>query len=1027
MPVTISQLRATIGLDAKEFDQGIKEVNAALAKMGDEAGSAGKKLADSISNMSSRAERDLDKIGNKMSSVGKKLSLGLTVPLTFFGKQAVDVAASFEQNMNVLQAASGATGAQFQQMSALAKALGGDLNLPATSAGDAAAAMLELSKGGLSVADTMAAARSTLQLSAAAQIENGKAAEIVANSLNQFRLAGDQAGRVADLLAGAADSASGGVSDMALALKQSGAAAASAGIPIGDAVTAITALAKIGIKGEDAGTSLKTALIALGKPTTEAAKRMADLHVHAFNARGQFVGLRDLSEQLKEKLGGLTEQQQLNSLATIAGTDGYRALFALMQQGGTGFDSLSAKVNKQGSAAKMAAAQNKGLKGALDAMRSAFETAAQAGIEPIIGDLTRLAKSVGETVNKFSELPQGTRRITVELLAVAAATGPVIIGLGNVVKAIGTIKTAIAAAKAGGGIAGWLASGPVIASIAAIVGAITFLTTAWTQNWGHVQEFTFAVWNTIVEVFQDGAESIRGIVRGLAEVMAGDFAHGAQDLADAGTQIGETFVNNYATEVAKMKDKQANALKAAADAARAAVTAAAQDAPRLPGTNIPGLGLDRKESEATKQHKRFKEQLAEVTIKLAAAQRGESKTSQDLLAQYNLVGKASRDTLIGRQEELDSLNRQMEAQKSFREELTRVNAAIVALKTGGNTALADLAKQFPGLSQAQLGFLANQKEVEKHLGIQAQKVADVNRQIKELMFSFNLLSASTEGGTQPLFSPEQRFAMELYRKKLGELTQAEKDHAAEVFKAQQIAERNSIFVNKFAEEQDNLRLAGARAWAQWRDANVVLDLVTKGSATAMFAWQQFGVILDEVDATTQNLIGDLFRVTETTTALDNLKQSFQGIFTDAFLNVNKGFSGFFQSIMDGVDDLLRQMAAKFLAAQAVKLLFSLVPGGMDFLAGLDAASNIGGARAKGGPVASSQAYLVGENGPEMFVPSRSGRIVPNGQLATAGGGGVVNMSVTINTPDAQSFKRSESEIRASLYRMGKSAEKRNLG
>ncbi len=72
---------------------------------------------------------------------------------------------------------------------------------------------------------------------------------------------------------------------------------------------------------------------------------------------------------------------------------------------------------------------------------------------------------------------------------------------------------------------------------------------------------------------------------------------------------------------------------------------------------------------------------------------------------------------------------------------------------------------------------------------------------------------------------------------------------------------------------------------------------------------------------------------------------------------------------------------------------------------------VAGARAAGGPVAAGETYLVGENGPELFTPSASGAILPNGAL-----GQRPQVVVNITTPDAQSFQKSKSQVAAMLAR-----------
>jgi len=63
-----------------------------------------------------------------------------------------------------------------------------------------------------------------------------------------------------------------------------------------------------------------------------------------------------------------------------------------------------------------------------------------------------------------------------------------------------------------------------------------------------------------------------------------------------------------------------------------------------------------------------------------------------------------------------------------------------------------------------------------------------------------------------------------------------------------------------------------------------------------------------------------------------------------------------------------------------------------------------GFRAEGGPVNSGSPYMVGEKGPELFVPSSSGSIVPNGAMGSSGGG---PGGVTVNYNIAAGVSRAE--------------------
>jgi phage-related minor tail protein len=68
---------------------------------------------------------------------------------------------------------------------------------------------------------------------------------------------------------------------------------------------------------------------------------------------------------------------------------------------------------------------------------------------------------------------------------------------------------------------------------------------------------------------------------------------------------------------------------------------------------------------------------------------------------------------------------------------------------------------------------------------------------------------------------------------------------------------------------------------------------------------------------------------------------------------------------------------------------------------------VGGARAEGGPVDTGHSYLVGENGPEMFVPAANGTILPNARPSIV---------MHVQARDAQSFLKSETQLAAMLSR-----------
>jgi TP901 family phage tail tape measure protein len=280
---------------------------------------------------------------------------------------------AFQDSMNGLQAVTGASAGQMDRLSGVARALGKDIDLPATSAGDAASAMLELSKGGLSVRDSMAAAKGTLLLAAAAQVSGAQAATIQANALNAFALSGDQANHVADVLANTANAASGEITDFAAGLQQSATVAHAFGIGIEDSATTLGLFAKAGLSGSDAGTSFKTMLTALASPTKQQQLALDALNLTVYDAQGRFVGMKSITEQLAAAKGNLTQQEYNAAASTAFGSDAIRAANILAEGGVGAWNNMADAVGKAGGAQELAAAKTQGVSGAFGKMMSAVE------------------------------------------------------------------------------------------------------------------------------------------------------------------------------------------------------------------------------------------------------------------------------------------------------------------------------------------------------------------------------------------------------------------------------------------------------------------------------------------------------------------------------------------------------------------------------------------------------------------------------------------------------------------------------
>lgn len=360
-----------------------------------------------------QAQQSTDGLAEKGSSLGDTLKKGLAlagvgggvVALGAAIKGTIGLGVDLQTNLNTLGAVTGATGTQMAAVSKLAQQLGNDMTLPATSASDAAQAMVELAKGGLSVDDAMKAAHGTLELAAAAQVDGATAATIQANALNTFSLSADQADHVADVLANTANAASGGITDFAQGMQQAGSVAKLFGISLDDTSTVLGLFANNGIKGSDAGTSLKTMLTQLATPSKNAQAAMQDLGLKVYDASGQFVGMRSLTEQLATAQKNMSQAAFQSAAGIVFGSDAIRGASILASEGTDQYDKMRGAIEKSGGAADLANAQMKGLGGAFQNAMNAAQNAALDGFNAVAPALETIVNAGAHVIDFLDGLP----------------------------------------------------------------------------------------------------------------------------------------------------------------------------------------------------------------------------------------------------------------------------------------------------------------------------------------------------------------------------------------------------------------------------------------------------------------------------------------------------------------------------------------------------------------------------------------------------------------------------------------------
>lgn len=432
-------------------DKGMKKAENALRdfdKKMEEMGGASS-LAHKIAEVSTKAERmgaRIQRAGRAIADVGDSMTAGITAPLVAVGGYAANAAMQFESSMSRVAGALNDPTANMGRLRQLALDMG---ESTVFSASEAAAAMEELAKGGLTAAQIEAGALQTaMDLAAAGGMSLADAANAVVQSMGAFGLGAEQSGQAANALAGAASASSADVSDLTQGLSQASAQANSAGWSIQDTTAVLGAFADAGIMGSDAGTSLKTMLQRLSAPTDTAAAMMEELGIQTRDGSGQLLGASEMAAELSAKLGTLSSAEKDAAMQTIFSSDASRAALVMTNLGAEGLEKYVAATNDQEAAQRMANAQMGETERAMEEMKGAVETAAIQLGTALAPAVTEAAEAVGKAAEAFSEMDEGTQRMIIGIAGFAAAAGPVLSVVGRLVQFAGSAVSAFGAASA---------------------------------------------------------------------------------------------------------------------------------------------------------------------------------------------------------------------------------------------------------------------------------------------------------------------------------------------------------------------------------------------------------------------------------------------------------------------------------------------------------------------------------------------------------------------------------------------------
>lgn len=421
MKAVIGALRAVLGMDTVAFEKGV--------------GTAVKQI--------NGLSREFKRVGDDLKGMGQSMSLAITAPLTAFGALALHSAANFQDAMTKVQTTTGATGATLDALSAKARNLGAASEFGAKGVADA---IVTLSKHGLTTSQILGGALdATVKLADATGTELAPAGAVVADVMARFHKSATDLPAALDQITGTIKNSKLTFEDYGAAIQTSGSIAARLGLSFEDFNAALALTSQQFSNGEAAGAAFRQFLVKLAPTSKQNADAMHKLGLDFFDAQGKMLPLAGVAEKLQKAFGGLSDQARAEVLTKLFGRNAMLDAVALMDAGAAGVERVKAAIANT-SAEDAAAARAGNFSTQLKILGSAFqELQITVGNAGLLTWATDLVKSFDALVLRLSTASPELLRFGLIAGAIAAALGPIAVGVGMVVNALGGIASAAVA------------------------------------------------------------------------------------------------------------------------------------------------------------------------------------------------------------------------------------------------------------------------------------------------------------------------------------------------------------------------------------------------------------------------------------------------------------------------------------------------------------------------------------------------------------------------------------------------------
>lgn len=326
---------------------------------------------------------------------------GTATAIGAIGAASVKVGSDFEASMSKVAAISGATGDDLKALTDKAKEMGATTKFSASESADA---LQYMAMAGWKTEDMLNGLEGIMNLAAASGEDLATTSDIVTDALTAFGLSAEDSTHFADVLAQASSNANTNVGMMGETFKYVAPVAGALGYTAEDTALAIGLMANSGIKASQAGTSLRSIMSRMAKPTKEVQGAMDKLKVSLTDSNGNMKSLNEVMGDLRKGFAGLSEAEAAEMAAALGGQEAMSGLLAIVNASDDDFDKLSDAIYScDGAAKRMADTMNDNLQGQITILKSGLEGLGISLYENMEAPLKEVVKEAQNMVQQLQD------------------------------------------------------------------------------------------------------------------------------------------------------------------------------------------------------------------------------------------------------------------------------------------------------------------------------------------------------------------------------------------------------------------------------------------------------------------------------------------------------------------------------------------------------------------------------------------------------------------------------------------------